>query len=35
MTISDPTLLFGFAAILGAMASVIWACRRKPWLPAI
>jgi hypothetical protein len=30
MTITDPQYLFGFAAMLTAIAAVIWALRRRP-----
>ena len=26
----DPQLLFGFAAVLSAFASLVWAIRRRP-----
>lgn len=26
----DPQLLFGFAAVLSALASLVWAVRRRP-----
>jgi len=30
MTITDPTILYGLAAMISASACVIWAIRRRP-----